>query len=76
MKYTFKIRFNTNYRQSESRYWKVLINEEEHLVSEVIIRQKDVRTIRHTLPSGEQKWSIYCESDFYRMDDKEVLIIE
>ena len=76
MKYTFKIRFNTGYQQHANRHWKVLINDEEHLVSEVIIKQKEVRTIRHTLPSGEEKWSIYCESDFYQIDDHQVLIIE
>lgn len=76
MKYQFKIRFNTHYQNTERLYWRVLINEEEFLFSDVIIRNKEVKTISHTLPTGEQKWSIYCESDKYFIDENNRIIIE
>lgn len=76
MKYQFKIRFNTHYNETKGLYWRVLINDIEHLASEVIIKNKEVKTISHTLPSGEQKWSIYCESDNYFIDENNVIIIE
>ncbi|GAB4199078.1 MAG: hypothetical protein Fur0023_01040 [Bacteroidia bacterium] len=76
MKYQFKIRFNTQHQTTNHLYWRVIINEEEHLFSNVIIRNKEVKTIKHTLPSGEEKWSIYCESDTYQVDKNNTIIIE
>lgn len=77
MKYQFKIRFNTHYKENNGLYWRVLINDEEFLFTDVIIRNKEVRTISHALPTtGEQKWSIYCESDSYFIDDNNRIIIE
>ncbi|MCX7728559.1 MAG: hypothetical protein N2203_03720 [Bacteroidia bacterium] len=76
MKYHFKIRFNTHYQETNNLYWRVLINDEEHLFSDVLIKNKEVKTITHTLPSGEQKWSIYCESDYYYIDENNKIIIE
>lgn len=66
MKYTFKIRFNTSYQQHANRYWKVLSNEEEHLVSEVIIKQKEVLTIRHTLSSSEENGIFTAKAIFIK----------
>lgn len=76
MKYQFKIRFNTKYEQTDGLYWRVLINEQEHLFAEVIIRNKEVRTISHVLPGGERKWSMYCESDDFQIQDNSTLIIQ
>jgi hypothetical protein len=74
MKYQFKIRFNTHYKETNNLYWRVLINDVEHLFSDIIIRNKEVKTITHYLPSGEQKWSIYCESDNYKIENSTIII--
>lgn len=74
MKHQFKIRFNTQYQNSNNLFWKVLINDHEHLFKDVIIKNKEVRTIHHVIPSGEQKWSIYCESDNYRIENNNLII--
>lgn len=74
MKYQFKIRFNTQYQNSNNLFWKVLINDHEHLFKDIIIKNKEVRTIHHVIPSGEQKWSIYCESDNYRIESNTLII--
>jgi len=63
MTYQFKIHFNTQYQNTKDLYWRVLINDQEHLFKDVIIKNKEVRTISHALSTGEKKWSIYCESD-------------
>ncbi|GAB4447700.1 MAG: hypothetical protein OHK0036_02340 [Bacteroidia bacterium] len=76
MKYQFKIRFNTQYKDTDGLYWRVLINEKEFLVKDVVIKNKLVKTISHTLPTGEQKWSVYCESDNYTIDENNIIIIE
>lgn len=76
MKYQFKIRFNTNYQNTNGLYWRALINDKEFLVANIIIKNKEVRTISHIISTGEQKWSIYCESDNYFIDENNVLIIE
>ncbi len=74
MKYQFKIRFNTQYQNFNNLFWKVLINDHEHLFKDIIIKNKEVRTIHHVIPSGEQKWSIYCESDNYRIENNSLII--
>ncbi len=75
MQYNFKIRFNTEFHKAPGKYWRVLINDVEHLVCDVQIKNLEVKTISHTIPTGEKKWSIYCESDKYMIDDKNKLII-
>lgn len=62
MKYQFKIRFNTRYAETKGLFWRVLINDQEEFVADVIIKNKLVKTITHKLPTGEQKWSIFCET--------------
>lgn len=74
MKYCFKIRFNTAFQKTDHLYWRVLINDEEHLFKDVIIKNKEVRTIQHIIPSGERKWSIYCESDSYKIESNTIII--
>jgi hypothetical protein len=74
-KYNFKIRFNTEWAKTPDRCWRALINDVEHLVSDVLVQGVPVRTISHVLPTGEKKWSIYCESDSYIIDDAHKLII-
>lgn len=74
MKYHFKIRFNTEYQKYNNLFWKVLINDKEHLFKDVIIRNKEVRTIQHIIPSGERKWSIYCESNTYKIENNTIII--
>ncbi len=76
MKYQFKIRFNTQHKDTNGLYWRVIINEKEYLFADVLIKNKEVKTISHLLASGEQKWSIYCDSDEYSIDeDKKMMII-
>ncbi len=74
MTYQFKIRFNTQYQNTKDLYWRVLINDQEHLFKDVIIKNKEVRTISHTLSTGEKKWSIYCESDHYTVENDTIII--
>lgn len=74
-KYNFKIRFNTEWAKSPNLCWRALINDEEHLVSDVLMEGIPVRTIAHVLPTGERKWSIYCESDHYTIDENSRLLI-
>ena len=62
-KNNFKIRFNTEYKKTPALCWRAVINETEYLVADVEISNLTVKTISHLLPTGEQKWSIYCESD-------------
>lgn len=75
MKYQFKIRFNTEYKKAPDLCWRCLINDKETLFSDVKIKNLEVKTITHTLPTGEQKWSIFCESDNYEVDENRVITI-
>jgi len=75
MKYQFKIRFNTEFARTPHLCWRALINDVEHLVSDIYIDHLAVKTATHILPTGEKKWSIYCESDVYRIDEQQALHI-
>lgn len=75
MKYQFKIRFNTEYTKTPDLCWRALINEVEYLVSDIFIENVPVKTTAHILPTGEKKWSIYCECNTYKIDDKNALHI-
>lgn len=72
-KYIFKIRFNTEYKSTPDLCWRALINDVEYLVSHIQIDNLQVKTISHALISGEKKWSIYCESDNYTIDQSQIL---
>jgi hypothetical protein len=76
MKYQFKIRFNTEHSSTPDLCWRALINGEEHLVADVNIENLPVSTVSHVLETGERKWSISCESDHYRIDERNILFIE
>jgi hypothetical protein len=75
VRYNFKIRFNTEYAKNPDLCWRALINDVEHLVSDVHIENLPVKTTSHVLPTGEKKWSIWCESENYRIDEKKKLFI-
>lgn len=74
-KYQFKIRFNTEYAKTPDLCWRALINDVEYLVSDISIENVPVKTTAHLLPTGEKKWSIYCESDSYKIDNNNILYI-
>jgi hypothetical protein len=65
----FKIRFNTDHKETPGLCWKVIIDGEEILVSDVSVEGVRVFTTSHFLPSGEQKWSIGCHAQNYRIDE-------
>lgn len=71
----FKIRFNTGFLDTPGLHWKVIIDGVELLVSDVVIENVRTFTTSHKLPSGEQKWSIACMADSYRMDEEYRLFI-
>ena len=71
----FKIRFNTNFQNTEGLFWRVLIDDVEFLASDVEILNVKVTTKTHILNSGEKKWSISCISNNYSIDsDKKIII--
>ena len=71
----FKIRFNTNFQNTEGLFWRVLIDDVEFLASDVEILNVKVTTKTHILDSGEKKWSISCISNNYSIDsDKKIII--
>lgn len=71
----FKIRFNTNFQNTEGLFWRVLIDDVEFLASDVEILNLKVTTKTHILDSGEKKWSISCISNNYSIDsDKKIII--
>ena len=65
----FKIRFNTCFEDTPGLFWKVIIDGKEILVSVVVIERMKVFTTSHFIPSGEQKWSIGCIAENYRVDE-------
>ena len=75
-KYNFKIRFNNEYKKTPDLCWRCLIDNKEYLLKDIIIEGIEVKTTTHFLDSGEQKWSIYCESDTYTITEDNVLIIK
>jgi len=75
MKYNFKIRFNTEYQKTPDKCWRALINDVEHLVSDIQIDNIQVKTLSHIIASGEQKWSVYCEANNYEIDNNFKLFI-
>lgn len=74
-KYQIKIRFNTEYKKTPELCWRALINDTEYLVSDIIIESIQVKSTSHILPTGERKWSIYCETDEYIIDENKILKI-
>ena len=71
----FKIRFNTNFQNTEGLFWRVLIDDVEFLASDVEILNVKVTTKTHILDSVEKKWSISCISNNYSIDsDKKIII--
>lgn len=71
----FKIRFNTNFQNTEGLFWRVLIDDVEFLASDVEILNVKVTTKTHILDSGEKKWSISCISNNYSINsDKKIII--
>lgn len=73
---TFKIRFNHDHKLTPGLCWRCLIDGVENTLKDIVIQNIEVKTITHFLPSGEQKWSIYCESDNYEITEDKVLIIK
>lgn len=73
----FKIRFNTecpNKEEENALCWRALIDGDEFLVSGIEINVP-TKTFSHTLENGVKKWSIFCESDNYIIDENKKLII-
>jgi hypothetical protein len=71
----FKIRFNTNFQNTEGLFWRVLIDDVEFLASDVEILNVKVTTKTNILDSGEKKWSISCIANNYSIDsDKKIII--
>lgn len=61
-RHNFKIRFNEEHRKNPELPWLALIDDVEHLVSDVEIDNQPVKTIEHKLPTGV---SSNCKSAFF-----------
>ena len=70
---TLLVRFNTEHGGGPL-FWRVLVDGEERLCSEVDITVP-CRTASHDLPGIGRKWSIQCESDDWNVDENNKMTI-
>jgi len=66
------LRFNTECTDG-LHYWRVLIDEVEHLAAEVRI-EVPVFTSRDTLPDGRTKWHISCAYNALHWKDSTLIV--
>jgi hypothetical protein len=68
-----KIRYNTNATSDEDLHWRIIIDDVEHLASNIIINCISYTT-KDIIEGVGEKWHITCEPKEIKWLDKECIL--